>query len=228
MKLRLLLFLAQCSTLKASGAASKPVTADFYLNSTFSDPKYLKTSSPRKIHIGVSIKIIKNNNDNQTDFDDTFKKTVRILFQSLLRLSTGASQHWVILTDEASVASTNRILRNVITEHLTMNLVLTYLGRSRVRRVPNVVIDYIDLASVAKEPSSARFVAAVKAWANHYLLTDTKKYMDDLFYLGPLYHQIFPQLDKLIFLDAGGCIRNCCINQLFLFVVYFSKTNSED
>ena len=31
----------------------------------------------------------------------------------------------------------------------------------------------------------------------------SNKYLNDLFYVGPLYHQIFTNLDKLIFLDVG-------------------------
>ena len=41
----------------------------------------------------------------------------------------GASQHWIILTDGSALVSANNLLRNVITEHLTRNIVLTYLGR---------------------------------------------------------------------------------------------------
>ena len=43
--------------------------------------------------------------------------------------SPGASQHWIILTDGSALVSANNLLRNVITEHLTRNIVLTYLGR---------------------------------------------------------------------------------------------------
>ena len=31
----------------------------------------------------------------------------------------------------------------------------------------------------------------------------TDKYLNDLFYVGPLYHEIFTNLEKLIFLDVG-------------------------
>ena len=36
------------------------------------------------------------------------------------------------------------------------------------------------------------------------MLQGTNKYLNDLFYVGPLYHQIFTNLDKLIFLDVGN------------------------
>ena len=85
----------------------KRLKADFFRDAAFSDPRHLKTSSPRKIHIGASMRIIKvydlifergeprisfqdNNEDDETrDFDDGFKHSVKVLFQSLLRLSTG-------------------------------------------------------------------------------------------------------------------------------------------
>ena len=48
---------------------------EFLCNETFSHPSYLKTSSDRVIHIGVSLKIIQKNNNKETvdDFDEGFK-----------------------------------------------------------------------------------------------------------------------------------------------------------
>ena len=48
---------------------------EFLCNHTFSHPSYLKTSSDRVIHIGVSLKIIQKNNNKETvdDFDEGFK-----------------------------------------------------------------------------------------------------------------------------------------------------------
>jgi len=210
MKLQILLLLTQCICFKTNcgqdniqSSCEETVKADFFREASFSDPQHLKTNSTRKIHIGASMRIIKDNNDNNTrDFDDGFKHSVKVLFQSLLRLSTGASQHWIILTDASALVSANDLLRNVITEHLTRNLVLTYLGRSKVRRVPSVIIDYIDLDGIVREERHTDFVKALKAWAAPWIMQGTNKYLNDLFYVGPLYHQIFINLEKLIFLDV--------------------------
>ena len=200
MKLGVLLLLAQCTCFQTN--RGDPV-ADFYHNTTFSHPRFLKTTSPNKIHIGASMKIIQDNNSSKIDFDDGFKNNVKTMFQSILRLSNGASQHWIILTNSEGVTSTNHLLRNVITEHLTRNLVLTYLGRTRVRRVPSVVIDYIDLDTMVTEEGHLEFMETLKAWVAPWVMDGTRKYLDDLFYVGPLYHQIFTRLNKLIFLDVG-------------------------
>ena len=100
-------------------------------NVTFSDPRNLISHSDNVIHIGVSLKIInKNNNrEEEEDFESGFKAAIRNLFGALLALSTGATQHWVILTDRRSVVSVNRVLRAAVTSHLTSNIIRTYKGR---------------------------------------------------------------------------------------------------
>ena len=49
----------------------------FLCNTTFSDPRFLKTTSDGVIHIGVSLKIIPSNNHNQSktelEFNEAFK-----------------------------------------------------------------------------------------------------------------------------------------------------------
>ena len=100
-------------------------------NTTFSDPRLLRSNSDNVIHIGVSLKIInKNNNrEEEEDFESGFKADIRNLFGALLALSTGATQHWVILTDTRSVVSVNRVLRAAVTSHLTSNIIRTYKGK---------------------------------------------------------------------------------------------------
>ena len=100
-------------------------------NVTFSDPRNLRSHSDNVIHIGVSLKIInKNNNrEEEEDFESGFKADIRNLFGDLLALSTGATQHWIILTDRRSVQSVNRVLRAAVTSHITFNLIKTYKGR---------------------------------------------------------------------------------------------------
>ena len=89
------------------------------------------------IHIGVSLKIINQNNnkEEEDDLDSGFKADIRNLFGSLLALSTGATQHWIILTDQRSVQSVNRVLRAAVTSHIAINLIRTYKGRER----PNIL-----------------------------------------------------------------------------------------
>ena len=57
-----------------------------------------------------------------------------------------------------------------------------------------------------------------KTW-DDWILQGTNKYLNDLFYVGPLYHQIFTNLEKLIFLDVG--------NHWASFQTIFKSSNSD-
>ena len=163
--------------------------------------------------MGVSLRIIQDNNNKESthDFDFGFKNDIRTLFSSILALSTGATQHWIILTDKKSVQPASTVLRNLITKHVSENIIRSYMGRLSFRRVPKVVIDYIDLDEVPRDEKDKWFIRALQFYlpAN---MEGTKKYTDSLFYMGPLYHRIFPQLKKLISLDVGK--KDLCNSKL--------------
>ena len=181
-------------------------------NSSFSDPRLLRSSSDNVIHIGVSLKIINKNNNREKadDFESGFKADIMSLFGGLLELSSGATQHWIILTDEASVESVCRVVRGVLTRHLTYNIIKTYEGRRKIRRVPKVIFDFIDLESIAKDPQDELFIKTLQSFMMKNLSeSGLGKYMDKLFYTGPLYHRIFPSLNKLIFMDVGKAVQTC-------------------
>ena len=93
-------------------------------NVTLSDPRFLKTTSERVIHLGVSLRIIQDNNNKESthDFDSGFKNDIKTLFSSILALSTGATQHWIILTDKKSVQPASTVLRNLIAKHVSEKL----------------------------------------------------------------------------------------------------------
>ena len=129
-----ILLTAVLSYLQLAVTSSADLCADYpasLCNTTFSDPKHLKSTSDKVIHIGVSLKIINRNNNREEadDLESGFKADIRNVFGSLLSLSSGATQHWIILTDRRSVRSVNRVLREAVTSHLTLNLIRTYEGR---------------------------------------------------------------------------------------------------
>ena len=58
------------------------------------------------------------------------------------------------------------------------------------------------------------------------LIQGTNKYLNDLFYVGPLYHQIFTNLEKLIFLDVGKNWNNFFTIFNFVFFLDIGKTST--
>ena len=215
----------------------------FLCNTTFSDPRYLKNSKDNVVHIGVSLKIINksNNKEKKTDFDGPFKvkllclkietmgneimfqDNIKVFFSHLLQLSTGATQHWIILTDKNSINILNDLIRNIITRHITDNLLKTWEGRRGARRVPKIVIDYVDLDSLASSELETNFMKALSSF-NLDKENESNKYLDKLFFLGPLYHLIFPNLKKLIFMDVDLSIT-INIKQLYQQFSQFSDNN---
>ena len=164
---------------------------------TFTNPANLSTTSARVIHVGVTLISL-----HQDQLSEGFRSDIRTLFRSLLQLSTGATQHWIILTNKNSIMEVNMVLRNIVTQHITENIIRTYIGKHKIRRVPRVIIDYINIEEIPKDENDKKFIESLQS----HLAEDmegNRKYEDKLFYLGPLYHKIFPTLGKLIFLDVG-------------------------
>ena len=78
------------------------------------------------------------------------------------------------------------------------------VGRRKIRKVPKIIFDFIDLDSVATNPEDELFINTVRSFMmNKMIEKGVGKYKDKLFYTGPLYHRIFPGLNKLIFMDVG-------------------------
>ena len=71
------------------------------------------------------------------------------------------------------------------------------------RPVSKIIIDYVDIDAVANGIKETEFIKTLQTFLLPNLDEKNGKYLDKLFYLGPLYHWIFPNLKKLIFMDIG-------------------------
>ena len=67
-----------------------------------------------------------------------------------------------------------------------------------------MIFDFIDLEGIANDPEDELFIKTLQSFMMKNLTeSGLGKYTDKLFYTGPLYHKIFPSLNKLIFMDVG-------------------------
>ena len=82
-------------------------------------------------------------------------------------------------------------------------IIIFAAGRRRVRPVSKIIIDYVDIDVVANGDKETKFIKTLQTFCLPNLNEKNGKYLDKLFYLGPLYHWIFPNLKKLIFMDVG-------------------------
>ena len=119
------------------------------------------------------------------------------------------------------VSSIERVIQS---EPKILRLVLIVLifasGRRKVRPVSKIIIDYVDIDSVANGVRETEFIKTLQTFLLPNLDEKNGKYLDKLFYLGPLYHWIFPNLKKLIFMDIGErmSIRNRNFGDIYLLL----------
>ena len=74
------------------------------------------------------------------------------------------------------------------------------------------------MESVATEPQDELFIKTVQSFMMKNLSeSGLGKYTDKLFYTGPLYHKIFPGLNRLIFMDVGKTSHGSTSNTDNLF-----------
>ena len=88
------------------------------------------------------------------------------------------------------------------------------------RPVSKIIIDYVDIDAVGNGVKETKFIKTLQTFLLPNLDEKNGKYLDKLFYLGPLYHWIFPNLKKLIFMDVGKqcLIENRIITLSFMFL----------
>ena len=120
-------------------------------------------------------------------------------FSSMLTFSSAPSLRFLVVTDRASLRSIAMFFAHFISKRVSEAVILGPDWR-RWLRVPTIRITFVDIADIRKldEP----FIAALKRNTEAKEEEKVDKYSSDLFYIGPLYAKAFPQLQKLIFLDA--------------------------
>ena len=77
-----------------------------------------------------------------------------------------------------------------------------------------MIIDYVDLDKIATSSHHEAFISSLKSFL--FNNSGTQKYADKLFYTAPLYHQIFPSLKKLVFMDVGKINEELYICTMYL------------
>ena len=96
-------------------------------------------------------------------------------------------------------------MRNSYSSFLTMNIIKIQDTYSRKRKkvidIAELKISYIDIEEIVKDNHDV--VRALKDHVDNDLFEDdlNSKYTHDLFYIAPLYHRKFSNLEKFIFID---------------------------
>jgi hypothetical protein len=153
------------------------------------------TARPGTKHLAISIKLL----GGRTEFSRVFQNNVARMLQGVLRHSSGALEV-VVLTSEDSLEAAHRLVRGVRAAWVGEGVL-----RGRRGQGPSLTLRWVDLDQTAQRPDIQQFIEAQRRWEIAGLAERSggfKLYQDTLFYLHPLYHKIFPNLDRLVTFDT--------------------------
>lgn len=164
---------------------------------TFTKPEQIYSKDyANHIVLGMIIMNIKSNSTTS----DLFMEDIDKMVESLLSWSSGTPLCLIVITDEKSAQGANKVIANALSKFVSVSIIR---NRSKNLHIPRVKLIFVSIAAVAE--GSDDFLAALK----HHADTTNKqgdilgaKYSNDLFYLGPVYHRKFLNLERMIFLDV--------------------------
>ena len=124
---------------------------------------------------------------------------------SLLQHSTSPTLHLVLVTDAATLATLAALLLNFLTNHLSSSVIL-----NKKKFFPAIHHSFVDIQDIIKVNQG--LFATLKELSITRGSGEGQKYAADLFYIGPLYHQVeavvpslpqaFTSLTRIIFIDS--------------------------
>ena len=175
----------------------------------FIPPENVKTPAPEFLNLGV----ILINLSNSSRFDKKFEENAVKELNSILTYSSGTPVHLVVLTNNESVESAAQLVGGVVARRVSEQVIFRRSWRwSRIRGVPVIKTSYVDVSGVVKKHQA--FVNVLKKYSDG--MNDAKnKYAADLFYIAPLYHLTFPNLNKIIMIDCSDLMFQDDIKLLF-------------
>ena len=175
----------------------------------FTPPENVKAPAPEFLNLGV----ILINLSNSSRFDKKFEENAVKELNSILTYSSGTPVHLVVLTNNESVESAAQLVGDVVARRVSEQVITRRSWRwSRIRGVPVIKTSYVDVSGVVKKHQA--FVNVLKKYSDG--MNDAKnKYAADLFYIAPLYHLTFPNLNKIIMIDCSDLMFQDDIKLLF-------------
>ena len=156
-------------------------------------------NSPGDKYINLGMTII-NIDQNKPRLNSDFKWKLTRTLESIFQYSSGTPLHFVLITDQHTVKTVAKFFAHFISKKVAMNAIQDQHWRWRkFRGFPKVKISFVDIQNIIS--LSPAFINALrKNTASKDPIKD--KYVNDLFYIAPMYHGAFMKLKKLIFLDS--------------------------
>jgi len=161
------------------------------------NPRVVKSPGSDFIDLGMTIINTKKNNPR---LNSGFKWKLTRTLESIFQYSSGTPLHFVLITDKHTVKTVAKFFAHFMSKKVALNAIQDSHWRWRkFSGFPKVKISYVDIQNIID--LSPRFINALR---KNTIKKDAikDKYVNDLFYIAPMYHGAFMKLNKLIFLDS--------------------------
>ena len=165
-------------------------------NAKFKRLKEIASPSSEFINIGMTI----INNKKEDSLESSFEWKLTRNIKSMLTFSSGDPLHWIILTDHHSLKTVASFLSDLLFKYASEGVIMRRSWRwKRLRGMPKITISFADCEEIVSLERS--FFNAMKKNSQQGN-SSTGSYTEDLFYIAPIYHKAFTNIDKIIFLDS--------------------------
>jgi len=157
-------------------------------------PNEIVSPSEEHINIGMIMVTLEDNGK----LSEKFKRRVANTLDGLLSFSSGTPLHFIILTEKRSAKEVGGALAAFVGSVLAMRVIQPRSSRWwRKKALPNLQFSFVDMREVVA--ANGDFV---KALAGRKVNKKGERYVSDLFYMAPIYHQAFTKLSKLLVIDS--------------------------
>ena len=129
------------------------------------------------------------------------KYKINRTFKSMLTYSRGESLHFIVITDDSSLQLVGNFFAQFISRRVSEDVINKPGWRKRfIKGVPKIDFSFVRLEDIKNV--NPQFVTILQMNTEAKDDETIDKYSSDLFYVGPIFHEAFKQLNKLLVIDV--------------------------
>lgn len=164
-------------------------------------PQDVVTPARDNLEKFIDIGLIMMNLKKSKKLNNKFAWKVRRTLSSMMTHSSGTPLHFVIVTDVKSLNAVGVFFSDFISKKLTESIIIPRSWRwRRNRNPPHIKFSFVDIRKI--KDINPEFIESMMNCSMAKYDQEIDKYSSDLFYISPLYHRAFTNLEKIIFMDS--------------------------
>ena len=186
---------------KNSQRKTKEIEGEDYIMDGLVKPKFKRSKTVKSSLVdAVNIGFIVINQETASAFSEDFVVTFSRYLVSILTYSSGTPLHFIVITNKISISGASKMILNILGRYVSEGAILRRSWRwRRIKGLPRIQISFVDCNEIVSRERP--FFNAMKRNSQQEN-SSTGSYAQDLFYIAPIYHRVFVNLNKIIFLDS--------------------------